>query len=213
MEMRCWTSHEVLIPHWCKEPLRSVPEVGVAFCILGGQAGHLSNCCKELELLAPPYFQPRKYCNLYHLPYQERHFDRKDVNSWTWVKLAMTSASHGPADPFFHLDVRMTDNPVLCLGPFLHQALNHMPLAPRRCPASCPWHCDWVLQAWWCMSPFVLGLSSLGHSFPCAICSFFGRAQLSFLIWRAPLWFEPGRCWGFRREERYLCFWKSTSVE
>lgn len=28
----------------------------------------------------------------------------------------------------------MTNNPVSCLGPFLHQALNQMPLVPRRCP-------------------------------------------------------------------------------
>ena len=75
----------------------------------------------------------------------------------------MTSASHGPADPFFHLDVRMTDNPVLCLGPFLHQALNRMPLAPWRCPLpvhgiviECCRHGGVCLPSFWGSPPLAI---------------------------------------------------------
>lgn len=65
----------------------------------------------------------------------------------------------------------MTNNPATCLGPFLYQALNQTPVGPQRCPLPVNGTVIECCRNGGDCPPFVLGLSSLGHSFPCAIAA------------------------------------------
>lgn len=135
-----------------------------------------------------------QHCNLYPPPPEERHFDRERVNSLNMSRVSNNTGLLWSSWPLFLLDVRMTNNPATCLGPFLYQALNQTPVGPQRCPlpvngivieccrngGDCPPLCSGALLP----EPFI----SLCH------CGFFRRALLSFLVCRAPLCFEPGRC-------------------
>lgn len=59
--------------------------------------------------------------------------------------LNMSWQQHQPSMvqlPLSLIDVRMTDNPALHLGPVLHQALNKLPMVPQRYPHPVSGICD-----------------------------------------------------------------------
>lgn len=114
--------------------------------------------------------------------------------------------------PLLLLDVRMTNNPGMHLGPFFYQALHQMSVVPRICPlpvSGIVFECRRRGGVWppllWCSPPWATHLLV-----PFAASSGEHRCHFLFV---APLCVEPDRRWGFRREEGSLCFWTSTSVK